>query len=612
MPVESVLNLEEVTIRLAGDSGDGMQLVGNELTSSSAMMGNDVGTLPDYPAEIRAPAGTLPGVSGFQLHIGSYDIHTPGDDVDALIAMNPAALKANIKSLKPNGVLIINTESFDEKGLKLANCLTNPLDDGMIEGYQVFRVEMSSNTKAALKETGLDHKSMERCKNFFALGMVAWLYNRPVDNTIKFLREKFVKNPLLAEANILALKAGQSYCDATEAFVNSYQISPAKLPPGKYRNISGNEAISLGFVAAAQKSGLDLFLGSYPITPASDILHGLAKYKNFGVRTFQAEDEIAAICAAIGAAFAGALAITSTSGPGVCLKSEGINLAIMTELPLVIINVQRAGPSTGLPTKTEQSDLLQVMYGRNGESPIPVIAASRPSDCFESAYEAARIAVKYMTPVFLLSDGYIGNGAEPWLLPDADKLAEFEMKRAWPKETFSPFIRDEKTLARPWIVPGMAGYEHRIGGLEKKNIAGTVNYEPDNHDYMTRIRAAKVQKIADEFLPLDVNGPAEGDLLVLGWGGTYGAIRTAVEKCQKENKSVARAHLRWINPFPKDLGPILRRYKKVLIPEINLGQLSKLIRAEYLVDAVSLNKVTGQPFSTREIENKINEILGGR
>ncbi|HMW33047.1 MAG TPA: 2-oxoacid:acceptor oxidoreductase subunit alpha [bacterium] len=609
MAAESVLNLDEVTIRLAGDSGDGMQLVGTELTNASALLGNDVGTLPDYPAEIRAPAGTLPGVSGFQLHIGSFDIHTPGDEVDVLVAMNPAALKANIRSLKPNGVLIVNAESFGERDLKLANCATNPLEDGTVDGYQLFRVDMSSHTKAALKDTGLDHKSMERCKNFFSLGMIAWLYNRPMDGTIKFLKEKFAKKPLLAESNILAMKAGYAYCEATEAFANSYEIPPAKLPVGKYRNISGNEAIALGFVAASQKSGLELFLGSYPITPASDILHGLAKYKNFGVKTFQAEDEIAAICAAIGASFAGELGITSTSGPGVCLKSEAIGLAVMTELPLVVINVQRAGPSTGLPTKTEQSDLLQAMFGRNGESPVPIIAASRPADCFECAYEAARIAVKYMTPVFLLADGYIGNGAEPWLIPDSDKLNEFSAHRTFTGEKFTPYARDEKTLARPWIVPGTPGFEHRIGGLEKKNIAGTVNYEPENHDYMVRIRGEKVKRIAQEWNPLSIDGPDSGDLLVIGWGGTYGAIRTAVDRSREKGLSVSRIHLRWINPFPQDLDAILKRFKHVLIPEINLGQLRMLIRAEYLVDAIGLNKVTGQPFSVREIENKITEIL---
>ncbi len=609
MGADSVKRLDEVTIRLAGDSGDGMQLVGNELTNTSALFGNDVGTLPDYPAEIRAPVGTLAGVSGFQLHIGSYDIHTPGDEVDVLVAMNPAALKANIKALKPNGVLIVNEESFDEKGLKLAAYTANPLEDGSLSGFQTFRVQMESHTKAALKDTGLDFREMERSKNFFALGMIYWLFNRPMDATEKFLKEKFSKKPKLAEANVMALRAGHSYCAATEAFVHSYEVQPAKLPPGKYRNLGGNEATALGFIAAAQKSGLELFLGSYPITPASDILHNLAKYKNFGVKTFQAEDEIAAVAAAIGASFAGDLAITSTSGPGLCLKSEAINLAVMAELPIVIIDVQRAGPSTGLPTKTEQADLLQAMYGRNGESPMPVIAASRPGDCFETAFEASRIAVRYMTPVIMLTDGYIGNGAEPWLIPDVDKLPSFAAGHPTKKEGFAPYARDEKTLARPWVIPGTPGLEHRIGGLEKKSITGSVNYEPENHEYMCRIRAEKVARIAEEMPPTEIFGESSGELLVIGWGGTYGAIRTGVERCQKKGMKVSRIHLHWINPFPKDLGDIMKRFKHVLVPEINLGQLVKLIRAEYLVDAVSLNKITGQPFTAGEIEKKIADVL---
>lgn len=611
MAVESVLNLEQVTIRLAGDSGDGMQLVGSELTNVSALFGNDVGTLPDYPAEIRAPAGTLAGVSGFQLNIGSYDIHTPGDEVDVLVAMNPAALKANLKALKPNGVLIVNLETFDEKGLRLADCKTNPLDDGTVDGYQTFRVAMSSHTKAALKDTGLDHRGMERCKNFFALGMVYWLFNRPMESTIRFLQEKFAKNTILSDANILALRAGHAYCAATEAFVNSYEVHPAKLPPGRYRNLGGNEGMALGFVAAAQRLGLQLFLGSYPITPASDILHALAKYKNFGVKTFQAEDEIAAVTAAIGASFAGHLAITSTSGPGVCLKSEAINLAVMTELPLVIIDVQRAGPSTGMPTKTEQADLLQAMYGRNSESPVPVIAASRPGDCFEVAYEASRIAVKYMTPVFLLSDGYIGNGSEPWKIPDIHTLGKQAVTQPDSVDNFAPYVRDSQTLARPWVVPGTPDHQHRIGGLEKKNISGTVNYEAENHDIMSRLRDEKIKRIVQDIPKTEVFGPDKGDVLVVGWGGTYGAIRTGVERCREDGASVSQIHLRWVNPFPSDLGEILKRFNTILVPEINLGQLVKLMRAEYLVNAVGFNKISGQPFSAAEIENKIKELLGG-
>lgn len=609
---ETIQKLEEVTIRLAGDSGDGMQLVGTELTNASALFGNDVGTLPDYPAEIRAPAGTVAGVSGFQLHIGSYDVHTPGDELDVLIAMNPAALKSNIKSLKANGILIVNEETFDEKGLKLAAYAANPLIDGTVDKFQTFKVPMSTLTRKALKDTELDFKSMDRCKNFFALGMTFWLFTRPMENTIKFLRQKFAKKPHLAEANVLALTAGYAYCEATEAFANSYEIAPAKLEPGKYRNIGGNEALALGFIAAAHQSGLELFLGSYPITPASDILHSLAAYKHFGVKTFQAEDEIAAICAAIGASFAGDLGITTTSGPGMCLKSEAINLAVMTELPLVIVDVQRAGPSTGLPTKTEQSDLLQALYGRNGESPVAVIAASRPGDCFECAFEASMMAVRYMTPVILLSDGYIGNGAEPWLIPDADRLPAFQVDRHDSENEFHPYQRDEKTLARPWVVPGIPGKEHRIGGLEKRSVYGTVNYEPDNHELMCRTRAEKIRRIAQDIPPTQIHGDPSGDVLVIGWGGTYGAIRTAVEHCQKKGQRVSRIHLRWINPLPNDLGEIMKRFKHVVIPEINLGQLSKVIRAEYLVDAISYNRIAGLPFSARELENKISEIAGGR
>ncbi len=612
MAFEPAVKLQEVTIRLAGDSGDGMQLVGTELTNVSALFGNDVGTLPDYPAEIRAPAGTVAGVSGFQLHIGSYDVHTPGDELDVLIAMNPAALKSNIKALKPNGIVIVSEDAFDEKGLKLAGYTTNPLTDGTLDKFQSFKVPMSTLTRTALKDLGLDFKSMDRCKNFFALGMTCWLFTRPMDNTIKFLREKFAKKPQLAEANILALRAGYAYCEATESFANSYEIAPAKLSPGKYRNIGGNEALALGFIAAAKKSGLELFLGSYPITPASDILHALAAYKNFGVKTFQAEDEIAAICAAIGASFAGDLGLTTTSGPGMCLKSEAMNLAIMTELPLVIVDVQRAGPSTGLPTKTEQSDLLQAMYGRNGESPIAVIAASRPGDCFECAYEAAMIAVRYMTPVILLSDGYIGNGAEPWLIPDIDRLPAFPSDRHDHAAEFHPYQRDEKTLARPWVVPGIPGKEHRIGGLEKKNVHGTVNYEAENHELMCRLRAEKVRRIVQDIPPTTIHGAPGGDVLVIGWGGTYGAIRTAVEHCQEKGMSVSRIHLRWINPLPSDLGDIMKRFKHILVPEINLGQLSKIIRSEYVVDTISYNRIAGLPFSVRELETKIGEIAGGQ
>jgi 2-oxoglutarate/2-oxoacid ferredoxin oxidoreductase subunit alpha len=612
MSAESIKTIEEVTIHLAGDSGDGMQLVGHELTNIMAITGSDIGTLPDYPSEIRAPAGTVAGVSGFRLHVGSIDVHTPGDEVDVLLAMNPAALKANIKSLKPNGVIITNMGEYHEKGLKLAGYEHNPLMDGSLDKYQTFSVDMNSLTKEALKSTGLDAKTIDRCTNFFALGMALWLFNKSLDNTIEFINEKFAKKQQIAEANRLALQAGYSYCAHSESFAFKYEIPSAKLKPGKYRNLVGNEAVALGCAAAAQKAGLNLFLGSYPITPATEILQALANLKEFGVKALQAEDEIAGICSAIGAAYAGSLSITSTSGPGLCLKSEAIGLAVMTELPLVIVNVQRAGPSTGLPTKTEQSDLLQAMWGRNGESPVAILAASCPSDCFECAYEACRIALKYMTPVVLLLDGYIGNGSEPWLIPSIKQLPDITVERHTDANTFEPYMRNPATLSRPWAIPGTRGFEHRVGGLEKKHIVGSVSHDPDNHDFMVKLRAEKIKKIENEIAPITVFGPDSGELLVLGWGGTYGAIRTAVENSARKGLKVSHLHLRWINPLPKDLLAVLKRFKHVLIPEINLGQLSRIIRSEYLIETINYNKVRGLPLTAKEIQIRIEEILGGK
>lgn len=609
---KTVETIQEVTVRFAGDSGDGMQLVGGELANTSALIGNDIGTLPDFPAEIRAPAGTLPGVSGYQLHFSSHEIHTPGEQYDALVAMNPAALKMNLTNLKPNGILIVNNEAFKDRNLNLARYDNNPLEDGSLDKYQLFSVDITGLTRKALEELNLSTKVVDRCKNFFALGMIFWLYNRPLDHTTNLIKAKFAKRPELIEANVRALKAGFAYCEATEQFATSYEVKPAKLKPGKYRNLSGNTAIALGLIAASSKSGLPLYYGSYPITPASEILHELSRYKNFGVRTFQAEDEIAAICAAIGASYAGALGVTATSGPGLALKTEALGLAICTELPLVVCDIQRAGPSTGMPTKTEQSDLFQALYGRNSDATLPVIAASRPADCFEAAYEACRIAIKYMTPVIFLSDGYLGNGAEPWLIPKVDELPEIPVHFAKDPESFAPFLRDEKTLARPWAVPGTPGMEHRIGGLEKEAVTGNVSYDPRNHEYMTLVRAQKIERIADEFPATEIDGEPGGDVLVIGWGSTYGAIKTAVENQQLEGKSVSRIHLRYLNPLPKDLGDILKRFKHVLVPEINMGQLLAVLRSKYLVPAVGLNKVQGLPFFASEIEQKIDEFFGDK
>jgi 2-oxoglutarate/2-oxoacid ferredoxin oxidoreductase subunit alpha len=602
--------LESAVIRFAGDSGDGMQITGNQFTNTTALFGNDVATFPDYPAEIRAPAGTLPGVSGFQINFGARDITTPGDAVDALVAMNPAALKVNLADLKRGGILIVNVDNFKETDLKRAQVATSPLEDRSLEGFRVFPVELTKLTRAALKDTGLDAKSMDRCKNFFALGMCYWLYNRSMDPTFRWLDDKFGAKPVLAEANKLAMKAGYAYCDATEAFEVTFDVPPAKLAPGLYRNLSGNTALALGFVAASQKSGLPLFQGSYPITPASDILHELSTFKDFGVVTFQAEDEIAAVTAAIGAAYAGSLAITTTSGPGMALKTEAIGLATMVELPLVVVDIQRGGPSTGLPTKTEQADLLQALFGRNSEAPVPVIAASSPGDCFWVALEASRIAIKYMVPVIVLSDGYLANGAEPWRIPDVSELPEIPVTFRKDPEGFRPYDREPHTLARPWAIPGTPGLEHRIGGLEKQDGTGNVSYDPLNHEKMVQLRAAKVAAVVQDVPDVVPAGDPDGDLLIVGWGSTAGAITAALRAQHGKRRRIGHVHLRHLNPLPKNLGEVLKRYRRVLVPELNMGQLLWLLRARYLVDAVGYPKVQGKPFKQTELEAKIDEILG--
>lgn len=605
--------LEEVVIKFAGDSGDGMQLTGGQFTNSAALFGNDLGTFPDFPAEIRAPQGTLAGVSGFQLNFGSKEIYTPGDLCDVLVAMNSAALKINLVNLKKGGTIIANTAGFDMKNLKLAGYEKSPLDDGSLDSYNLVKIDVTKLTRDATTDIPLGVKEKDRCKNMFVLGFLYWMFDRPMENTINFLNSKFSKNEDVREANVRVLKAGYNFGDTTETFTTRYHVDKAKMEPGTYRNIMGNQALAMGLIAAANKSGLPLFLGSYPITPASDILHELAKYKNFGVRTFQAEDEIAAICSAIGAAFGGSLGVTTTSGPGMALKTEAMGLAVMLEIPLLICNIQRGGPSTGLPTKTEQSDLLQALYGRNGECPMPVIAAKSPADCFDAIFEAARIAVNHMTPVILLSDGYIANGAEPWRFPNADQLEEIKIEFAKPLlngEKYMPYQRDEK-LSRPWAVPGTKGLEHRIGGLEKENITGNISYEPENHEFMVKLREEKVDRIADyiPLLELD-NGPEKGELLVLGWGGTYGAIKAAVKDVVGEGYKVAHAHLRHLRPFPKNLGEMLNNYDKVLVPEINNGQLVKVIRDKYMIPAIPYNKIQGMPIMTAELVNKIKEVLG--
>ena len=599
------------TIRFAGDSGDGMQLSGTQLTNTSALAGNDVATFPDYPAEIRAPRGTRAGVSGFQVQIAAEDIFTPGDQLDTLVAMNPAALVTNIEDLKVGGTLVVNEDSFKDKDLRLAKLDVNPLDDLGLDKYRVIKIKMTLLTRTAVEELGLSAKIADRCKNFFAMGFIYWLYNRDLQPTLDFIQTKFGGMPEIADANEKSLKAGFNYGETTEAAISTYQVDQATLPKGRYRNIMGNQALAIGCITAAKLSNRDLFLGSYPITPASDILHELSKHKKYGVRTFQAEDEIAAICSTIGAAFAGHMAMTTSSGPGISLKGEGMGLGMILELPMLIINVQRGGPSTGLPTKTEQSDLYQAMYGRNGESPLPVVAPQSPSDCFAMAIDAWRIAVTFMCPVIVLSDGYIANGAEPWKIPSFDSLEKIEVTHPAPREeddpAFLPYSRDEN-LARPWALPGTKGLEHRIGGLEKEAETGNVSYDPDNHQAMCELRQEKIDRIADFIPPQEVFGPEKGDVLVLSWGGTYGACRTAVTRAQAAGTSVAHAQLRYLNPFPSNFEEVLNNYDKVLIPELNLGQLKTLIQAKYLVECIGLNKVKGRPFTIAEIEQRIEEL----
>jgi 2-oxoglutarate/2-oxoacid ferredoxin oxidoreductase subunit alpha len=611
-PVEQ---LHQVIVRFAGDSGDGMQLTGSQFTSETAMLGNDISTLPDFPAEIRAPAGSLPGVSGFQLHFADHDILTPGDAPNVLVAMNPAALMTNLKDLPKGGTLIVNADAFNDRNLQKAGYTANPLEDGSLEEFQVHAVPLTTLTVGALKDVeGVTSREAERAKNMFALGLMSWLYGRPVDATESFIAAKFAKRPEIAEANLKALRAGYAFGETTETFAVTYEVKPAKLAPGTYRNITGNQALSMGLVAASELSGLPLFLGAYPITPASSILEELAGYKQFGVRTFQAEDEIAAAGAAVGAAFGGSLGVTTSAGPGIVLKAETIGLAMMLELPLLICDIQRAGPSTGMPTKPEQGDLLMVLFGRNSESPVPVVAALSPSDCFHAAIEAARIALKYRTPVYLLSDAYLANGSEPWLLPDVSTLPQIGVEFATEPNSdgeFLPYLRDEQTLARPWAVPGTPGLEHRVGGLEKADRTGNISYDPDNHDLMTRLRAQKVAGIAADIPELEVDDP-DGDatVLVLGWGGTYGPIAAGCRRVRANGKKVAHAHLRHLNPFPRNTGDVLRRYEKVLVPEMNLGQLLKLVRAEFLVDAVGYNRVTGLPLRAAEVAEAIEAMVG--
>ncbi|HSC38673.1 MAG TPA: 2-oxoacid:acceptor oxidoreductase subunit alpha [Chitinophagaceae bacterium] len=607
--------LQDVVIKFAGDSGDGMQLTGSQFTNNTALLGIDLATFPDFPAEIRAPQGTLPGVSGYQLRFSSDRVFTPGDECDVLVAMNAAALKANLRGLKKGGKIIANTDGFDSKNLRLANYPegVNPLEDDSLGSYELIRIDVTKMTREALKEIQMGTKEKDRAKNMFVLGFLYWMYNRDMDNTIRFLKDKFGKKPEILESNIKAIQAGYNFGDTTETFTTTYKVEKARMQPGVYRSIMGNQALAYGLIAASQKSGLPLFLGSYPITPASDILHELSRHKAFGVKTFQAEDEIAAITSAIGAAYGGNLAITTTSGPGMALKAEAMGLAVMMEIPLLIIDVQRGGPSTGLPTKTEQSDLLQAYYGRNGECPMPVIATSTPSDCFEMAYEAVRIAVQHMTPVILLSDGYIANGAEPWKFPKSADLPPIEVTfktgLAQGEEKFQPYLRDEK-LVRPWALPGTAGLEHRIGGLEKQNITGNVNYEPENHQLMVNIRQEKVDKIAD-YIPeqkID-NGDAKGKVLVLGWGSTYGAIKSAVAELRAQGHAVSHAHLRYLRPFPKNLGEILHNFEHVLVPEINNGQLIKIIRDVYFIDAKGYNKIMGVPITKTELLEVVKKLL---
>ncbi len=603
-----VEQLDRVVIRFAGDSGDGMQLTGSQFTTTAAAVGNDLATLPDFPAEIRAPAGTLPGVSGFQIQFASEEVFTPGDQPDVLVAMNPAALRANLGDMPANGIVIVNTDSFKENDLKKAGYTSNPLEDGTVDAFRVFPIRLTQLTRAALKDVDLPTRTVDRSKNLFALGMMYYLYRRPLDITNNWIAEKFAGKDKIIQANQQALKAGFAYCEATEVFHATYEVPAAKLRPGTYRNVSGNQALALGFVAASQQSGLPLFQGSYPITPASDLLHELSLYKNFGVVTFQAEDEISAIGAAVGAAFAGSLGLSSTSGPGMALKSEFLSLAIMTELPLVVVDIQRAVPSTGMPTKTEQADLLQSIFGRFGESPCVVIAASTPADCFNVAYEACRLAVRHMTPVIVLSDGFIANGTEPWRLPKVDELPAIPVEFRTDPEGFLPYMRDPETLARPWAIPGTPGLEYRIGGLEKQDVSGNVDYDPANHERMVKARAEKVARVADDIPPAEPVGDAGDKLLVIGWGSTYGAIKSAVNRARNEGRGVSQLHLRHLNPFPRNLGQVLERYERILVPEINLGQLALVLQGRFVRKVTHLNRVRGRPFKASEFLEPIREI----
>ncbi len=618
MADKQLQTLPEATILFAGDSGDGMQLTGSQFTLATAYAMNDLATLPDFPAEIRAPAGTTYGVSGFQLHFGSIDIRTPGDEVDLLVAMNPAALKVNLDRVRIGGTILVNSNAFDQRSLDLAHYEANPLEDGSLDRYRVIQVELTRLTRETLKDSGLNQKEVDRSKNMFALGLALWLYSRPITPAEEWIGKKFAKKPDIRDANLELLRKGFYFGETTELFVTRYEVTPAKLPPGRYRAIMGVHALAMGLVAAANKSGLSIFYGSYPITPASDILHSLSRYKNHGIVTVQAEDEIAAVGMAIGASFGGSLGITGTSGPGVALKAEAIGLAHITELPLVIINVQRGGPSTGLPTKTEQSDLMQAMYGRNGDSSLPIIAASTPGDCFEMAYEACRLAVKYMTPVLLLSDGYLANGSEPWLIPSPDDLREFEVAFATEpnatvegSDVYHPYKRNPETLARPWAKPGTPDLEHRIGGLEKADVTGNVSYDPMNHEHMTHIRAAKVERIVQEIPPTELYGDEEGDVLVVGWGSTRGAIEAAVSRVRDEGHRVGAMHLRYLNPLPGDLEPIFGRFRRLLVPEMNNGQMVRILRDRFLLPFEPLNKIQGRPFGPSEIQRKIMDMING-
>lgn len=607
---QGIFEIDNVIIRFAGDSGDGIQITGAMFSHDSALVGHDISTLPDFPAEIRAPAGTLAGVSSFQLNFSSFDVHTPGDRPDVLVALNPAALKVHVKDVKHSGTIILNHDAFDANGLKKAGYENDPREDGTLAGFQIYDFPITTMTVAAVESSWLSRKQAELSKNMFTLGIISWLYDRSIDDLMERIEQLFAKKkPGLAEANKLALQAGFNFADTVEVFTGRYRVSKAELPAGDYKRITGNEATALGFLAASELSGRPLFYASYPITPASDILHELSRLRHFGVKTFQAEDEIAAIGIAIGAAWGGSLGLTGTSGPGVALKSEAIGLAVMTELPVVIANIQRGGPSTGLPTKTEQADLLQAMFGRNGECPVPIVAPSTPGECFEMAIEAFRIAIKYMTPVFFLSDGYLANGSEPWRIPEQDEFPEFQQNYCSVPEDYQPYARDPETLARQWVVPGTPGLEHRIGGIEKEDITGKISYDSENHERMVNLRAQKVEGIAKDIPDLVVHGPQKGDLLVLGWGSTRGACRHGVESAQNKGLSVSGAQLRYLNPFPKNLGEVLNNFKYVLIPELNLGQLRMLIRARYLVDVIGLNKVQGQPLLTSDVEEKIFEIL---